>query len=247
MIIEIDVRERNLIQLLRTMEILENVNIVEKQLPIGDIIIKTDDEQEVLIIERKTPRDLIASIKDGRYKEQSLRLNSCDLHNHHIFYLIEGNIEYVEEKWKQTIRSAIFSLNYYKGYSIWNTHSIMGTVEWICDIIQKMKKENSQCGFYMSTRENENQTYTSCIKRNKSENINIENIHQIMLSQIPGVSAKVSEIIMNEYRTLFHLKESMKENNKCLNNLTYTLSNGQVRHINKKSIDNIFLFLHDNF
>lgn len=243
MIIEIDVRERNLIQLLKTMEMLENNSIIEKQLPIGDIIIKTDDDNEILIIERKTPKDLIASIKDGRYKEQSVRLNSCELHNHHIFYLIEGNIDFVEQKWKQTIRSAIFSLNYYKGYSVWNTHSMLGTAEWICDIIQKMGKENSQCGFYINSRENENQSYISCIKRNKSENINTENIHQLMLSQIPGVSPKVSEIIMSEYKTLFHLIESMKENNECLNDLTYTLSNGQVRHINKKSIENIFKFL----
>ena len=89
--------------------------------------------------------------------------------------------------------------------------------------------------------------YASVIRQKKKDNITTDNIGAIMLSQIPGVSAKVSEIIMNEYRTLFHLKESMKENNKCLNDLTYTLSNGQVRHINKKSIDNIFLFLHDNF
>ena len=31
-------------------------------------------QEEVAIIERKTPKDLIASIKDGRYKEQSMRL-----------------------------------------------------------------------------------------------------------------------------------------------------------------------------
>jgi ERCC4-type nuclease len=49
--------------------------ILEKQvLPLGDIIIQTDEGKNVLLIERKTYSDLLASIKDGRYEEQSYRL-----------------------------------------------------------------------------------------------------------------------------------------------------------------------------
>ena len=46
--------------------------ILEKDtLDIGDILIKTDDDLDVLLIERKSFSDLISSIKDGRYEEQS--------------------------------------------------------------------------------------------------------------------------------------------------------------------------------
>ena len=68
----------------------DNITITTERLDIGDIIIKDDNDKELLIIERKSIKDLMSSIKDGRYKEQSLRLNSSDIHNHNIIYLIEG-------------------------------------------------------------------------------------------------------------------------------------------------------------
>ena len=67
--IQIDIREKELIALSK-----ENTNtnydIIHKSLPIGDVIL-TKDGKELVIIERKTVKDLAASIKDGRYKEQS--------------------------------------------------------------------------------------------------------------------------------------------------------------------------------
>ena len=47
----------------------------------------------IILIERKSLNDLESSIKDGRYSEQSIRLNSSEIHNHNIYYLIEGNIQ----------------------------------------------------------------------------------------------------------------------------------------------------------
>ena len=41
---------------------------------------------------KKTVNDLLSSIVDGRYKEQSLRLDNYNLHNHNIIYLIEGDM-----------------------------------------------------------------------------------------------------------------------------------------------------------
>ena len=48
-----------------------------ENLEIGDIIIKNDNNKTILIFERKSLSDLISSIKDGRYKEQSFRLSHC--------------------------------------------------------------------------------------------------------------------------------------------------------------------------
>jgi len=45
-----------------------------KNLDIGDIIIYNGSYK--LIIERKTINDLVSSIKDGRYREQKMRLLS---------------------------------------------------------------------------------------------------------------------------------------------------------------------------
>ena len=95
MIIKVDIREGELIkiitQLVNTIPSFKELQIITENLPLGDIII-TDNVNEKLIIERKTIKDLFASIKDGRYEEQSYRLNGLNHHNHNIIYLIEGDV-----------------------------------------------------------------------------------------------------------------------------------------------------------
>ena len=59
-----------------------------KQLDIGDAIIVDENDNHVLIFERKTISDLLSSIKDGRYLEQSFRLQNSSVKNHFITYII---------------------------------------------------------------------------------------------------------------------------------------------------------------
>ena len=75
--IKIDIREKKLIPLLKALnrDYNYNLEIIEERLDLGDIIVCDKDNNELLIIERKTLSDLAASIRDGRYMEQSFRLN----------------------------------------------------------------------------------------------------------------------------------------------------------------------------
>ena len=52
----------------------KKITITKKQLEIGDIHLVFNDN--IYVYERKTMNDLMSSIKDGRYKEQKLRLLS---------------------------------------------------------------------------------------------------------------------------------------------------------------------------
>ena len=65
-----------------------------KALPVGDIWIGTNDEgilEGGLIIERKSIRDLEASILDGRYREQRGRILSfCQEKKTQAMYILEG-------------------------------------------------------------------------------------------------------------------------------------------------------------
>lgn len=65
--------------------------VVVEQLPLGDVILGTPEASPAVIIERKTISDLIMSHSDGRYEEQTFRLNGQSTPNHNICYLIEGN------------------------------------------------------------------------------------------------------------------------------------------------------------
>lgn len=119
MIIKVDIREQDLLNqlkyLVENIPIFKNLTLKTEVLPIGDIIITTDNDNEKLIIERKSVSDLLASIKDGRYEEQSYRLNGLEHHNHNIIYLIEGDVNRVNrfksdnKVEKLTMYSAMFS------------------------------------------------------------------------------------------------------------------------------------------
>ena len=55
-----------------------NINFQINQLDLGDVVI-LNEQTPIMVIERKTICDLCSSIRDGRHKEQKLRLtNSYD-------------------------------------------------------------------------------------------------------------------------------------------------------------------------
>lgn len=66
-------------------------------------------------------------------------------------------------------------------------------------------------------------SYTSMVKKTKKDNITLENITEIMLCQIPGVSSVISQNIVKKYSSLGKLLDAFKENPGCLNNMTYTV------------------------
>ena len=80
----------------------DDIVIYNQVLHLGDVIIKTDNDEIILIIERKTISDLLSSIKDGRYAEQSLRLSNMNCSNHQIIYLVEGVISSYNNNEKQS-------------------------------------------------------------------------------------------------------------------------------------------------
>jgi ERCC4-type nuclease len=119
-------------------------SIKKEQLAVGDIILEDDKGQTIIIFERKTLYDLAASIRDGRYNEQSFRLDKENIHNHNIIYIIEGDIErYIEKKGrvsKKTLISCMFSLLYYKGFSVFRTNSICETADIVVFFADKYYK-----------------------------------------------------------------------------------------------------------
>ena len=87
----IDEREAMLYELCISMNQTLNMPIEKRVLELGDILFMSDDESVThLIIERKSFADLLSSIKDGRYAEQSHRLRNCFPNLHNVVYLLEG-------------------------------------------------------------------------------------------------------------------------------------------------------------
>jgi ERCC4-type nuclease len=139
----IDERENALWEKIDQMPKFETITLIKQVLPLGDIIIQQDDGTTISIIERKTLSDLLASIKDGRYEEQSYRLNGSLIHNHNIIYLIEGDIHKMNQYQsnifqqkidKSTLYSSIISLNYFKGFSVLRSFNLDETSMIICNM-----------------------------------------------------------------------------------------------------------------
>jgi ERCC4-type nuclease len=222
MFVKVDVRETDLIPLLT------NIKVVTEALPIGDIIICDDAGTEKLIIERKTVRDLTASIKDGRYEEQSHRLNGNELANHNIVYLIEGGVS----KDRQMVFSAIFSLNYYKGFSVIRTMSLEETAFFVCNAVEKMTREGDKAP-YSCKSDQSVCDYANVVKKVKKENITPQNINEIMLAQLPGISNAAAATILEKFKTVTNLVDCLTKDAACLDGLTQTNKKGQQRKLNK--------------
>lgn len=146
----IDYREKKLIQLVESIKLMnakyKSIEVIVENLPLSDIIIKDKHDRELILIERKSINDLASSIQDGRYNEQSYRLNNTDIHNHNIIYLIEGNLAMWNNRYSRitqdTIYSAMVSLMYYKGFSVFRTYTLVETAEFALNMALKIDKSS---------------------------------------------------------------------------------------------------------
>jgi len=246
--IKVDIRENTLIKLLKALnnDYGFNFEIIVERMDLGDISI-WNEEEELLLLERKQLSDLASSIKDGRYAEQSYRLNGYSLHNHNIIYLVEGNISYYSDRWSKvkpgTLYTTMFSLQYFKGFSLVRTFDITETAEFILRITDKLSRSREKFGYYHQSFQPKKENYARVVHKEKKKNITPENIGEIILSQIPGISNATSSALMNKYGSLFQLLKAIEDDKHCLDKLVYKTKNRQERRISKTSVSNIIQYL----
>ena len=255
MIIKLDFRESDLqseIAKLRMNDSFKKITVSTDNLPLGDIIICDDEGNEKMIIERKTLSDLAASIRDGRYNEQSFRLNQCALHNHSIVYLIEGNIHtYKSGRYgrainKEALISAMTSITWSKGFSIYRSLDLGESALWLlqtADKLGRIKEKNYYDGSDDNSSNGDNKGYAAVTKRSKKANLTPDNIGYIMLAQIPSVSSASASAIMDKYKTIPDLINALSENDKALSDITTLTKSGKERKLTKTCTCNVYNFL----
>ena len=207
----IDNREKSLIKLLNE----NNEKYILFNLDIGDIQYKINDEL-IYIIERKTVDDLGASINDGRYKEQKVRLLSNNKNN--IYYIIEGDINECKTLSKKSILGSVINMIFRDNIKIIYSKNIKQTLEIILQI--KRKYENGK----FNKNEDTSQEYLSAIKLNKKQNMDKKLCNILQLATIPGVSKNISTIILEKYNTISNLIDEFKKNDE---NMLKTINLGK--------------------
>jgi ERCC4-type nuclease len=240
--ITVDCREQKLLDEMKRLQSAEvtfkDITIVTENLLLGDIHIKTENHN--VLIERKTVDDLLASIRDGRYDEQSYRLQT----QQNVYYFIEGKVR----RSQQTVYSSILSLGYFKGFSVIKTDDLKETANMILYFAIKLNRENAKLPFMSKPPpvkgEEEDDIYASLIQKKKNDNITVGNFPEIVLCQIPSVNHTYASVIMKQYENnLMKLIAALQEDPHCLDNLTYTTSTNKIRKISKTCLQNIVKFL----
>ena len=185
--IKIDTREKSLIETFK--EYYSDIQICVEQLDIGDILI-TNDFCNILI-ERKTICDALASIKDGRWKNQKQRiLDNYDK----CLYIIENDDIFNNDR---RLSSAYINTLLRDRIPIIFTNSVSNTAKLIKLIYDKLKENPSRFVLEQTTYVNTVKTKTK-----KIENIDKKNCFILQLCQIPMINQKIATKIAEEHSSM---------------------------------------------
>ena len=219
-----------------------------ENLDLGDYLFKLNDEN-ILIIERKTIEDLASSIKDGRYREQKARLLQHFKKNQ-IVYIIEGNLLknnrsfHYNKVSKSTIYSSLINLGLRDGICMFHTANSIETIDLLENIYFKIKKQGTT--FLNKTTTLEDTLIKSC-QMNKSSNLTPNLVYQMQLCTIPGISKKYALAIMEAYPDLRQLIQSLilldsEKRIELVKNIKYQKGD-KFRKIGKKVAENLDKFM----
>uniref|UniRef100_A0A6C0E5S5 ERCC4 domain-containing protein n=1 Tax=viral metagenome TaxID=1070528 RepID=A0A6C0E5S5_9ZZZZ len=238
----IDNREKDLKSIFTTEAIYENLDL-------GDILFKYQNKPFILIERKKIP-DLIASIDDGRYRNQKKRLLECGIPRNRILYILEGNIDQSPGKMK-TIFGMIINTLYRDGIPVLFFSNMEETIYFLRRIHEKIENKdpailtsflndniNDKNDNVNVTCDNNTQEYLSTIKMKKKDNLTPLNCSILQLAQIPGVSVSIATLIIKQYNSISNLvinymnkDKEEKEKELMLSNLEVNTSTGKKRKL----------------
>lgn len=212
-----------------------------KNLDVGDIQIG-----DKIIIERKTLKDLSASIKDGRYKEQKIRLRATGIPSHLIIFLIEGNFKDYEGSHLlpvKTLYSSILHTLIRDGFSVLRTYNIKETNFLLEHLSYTAYNESHKLELGNIKTE-----YTGVINTRKIKNVTPESYYFSMLKAIPSVSGIIAKYVVERYPSIIDLcmaydkLDTREEKLVMLKECKITTSTGKSRRIGKRASENIYIF-----
>jgi len=204
-ILKIDNREKDLVQILKT----KNIPFINENLDIGDFLISDNENNILIIIERKKYADLSASIKDGRYKEQKERLIHSIPYKVRKIYLLEGNNMKDFQFPLKTFESVIINTMIRDGIFVFMSKNTDDTVNFIENVMNNIQK-------YMDVLvneivKNEEKVFENIYncKKVKKDNITPEICYRNQLSQIPGISTKIGDVFVEKYKNMNNMYKEL--------------------------------------
>jgi crossover junction endonuclease MUS81 len=222
----IDIREDSLYNDIfdRDLDIYKDkIDITKTPLDIGDVHIKYNDI--LYIFERKTVKDLISSIHDGRYREQKARMLSI-YNTIQLSYIIEED-DVISSKIysnKSVIQGAYINTMFRDNIRVLFTKKISETATLLLSIAVKII-ENPKKFISGGNAKAENVSGDSCytdyikLKKKKIDNIDEDACYIMQLSQIPHISNIIAKNIAKIYPTMPNLITSLISNDNKIKEL----------------------------
>lgn len=246
-ILKVDNREKDLIQLLEA----QNISFIKENLEIGDIqFIEIDEDKNhlLVLIERKSYLDLSNSIKDGRYKEQKNRILNSIPNNIRKIYVLEGNNK--DFKLKQSVlNGTILNTMLRDNLHIFYSKNIEKTIEFILSIQKNIDKfkENIKKNSVVSNTSNTSNCLVNIVKK---KNMNSSSCFLNMICGIPGISNKTGQVIVEKYKniaSMINLFNKNLNNNKeeIIQELGDIKVGINLRKLGLKHASNIYTFLYE--
>lgn len=183
----LDNRERDLIEELKRL----NFNFTVECLDVGDIEVRDEKNNSVIVLERKTFADWEASIIDGRYKEQKHRLITM---KNRVAYILEGSAERHKKRKRisdNALRGSLLNTSIRDGLCIVRTESLKDTALLVTELEKRLSKSKVKTGLQ-----------TPVVKQRASKRMRMSDPKIILLRQlmcIPGVSENVATKIIQTY------------------------------------------------
>jgi len=210
----IDNREHMFIERMKGHEMLDNETIQVAStavkykittLPVGDFVIESSNGIEY-IIERKTIKDLCASITDGRFRDQKERMMASIKDASKIIYIIEGSKQRTKEKGNTlsqvVIDGSIQNLIFRHNFKVLQTENEEDTFNNIVLLYKKVMNKQ----FETSVQNLNCSTPKLLYKKDKILN----DMMAAQLSVIPGLSYNMAKVISTAYPTMQLLMEAYK-------------------------------------
>ena len=240
----IDYREKNAVQpiidqLPSSAYTLTNLHLGDFQFVIGS----GNEQRPLMIIERKTINDLAASVKDGRYMEQKMRLLSKRQEeqeqdtNVKIAYILEGNYSFSPKFTcanmnNKSLSGAIINSILRDNVIVWSTKSMLETNDLLINLHGRLTKDPQK---YFEEKipcreEGEREGEGEGEGKNKNQN---KNSHDLYTSTV--IAGKLHGVKKDN----LDVKMCMEVQLSCIPGLSSKKAHAIIKTLNLKSLYNL--------
>lgn len=205
-----------------------------ERLPLGDIIFQWKGV-DIWVIERKQVSDLAHSIKDGRFREQKMRLLS-NYKVSQILYLIEGDLNLpLNEKIQtnitvNTLYSSIYNMMLRDNLKVYKTSGMNETLRFLKNFVWKIQSQGES--FMKKYTLDDYHDSNMKMKLSKKKGLDKPTCFLYQLCQVKGVSQNIAKTIVAKHQSWVSLYKTLENHTTELEKIDY-ISRIQVPVSNK--------------